>query len=115
VRLNNNSQLAGFTKRDNLSYFLKQLNGAEYSHMLILAPTKEILNDYKKKKITWKEYEKQFNALLDEREVDKAVNRELFDVPTVLLCSEPQAEHCHRRLVAEYLKKKWRGANIFHL
>ena len=49
VRLNNVSQLAGFAKREDLAYFLKALCDCEYRHEPLLAPTKEILNGYKKK------------------------------------------------------------------
>ncbi|MBW2019348.1 MAG: DUF488 domain-containing protein [Deltaproteobacteria bacterium] len=115
VRLNNSSQLAGFTKRDDLSFFLEQLCDAEYIHMPILAPTKDILDDYKNKKITWQDYERRFMALMAEREIEEKVDKALFDVPAVLLCSEPTADHCHRRLVSEYLKDKWGSIKIVHL
>ena len=115
VRLNNTSQLAGFTKRDDLAFFLEAICGAEYRHEPILSPTKEILDGYKKKEIPWEDYERRFVALLAEREVHGAIDRQWFDVPAVLLCSEPTAEHCHRRLVAEYLGCKWGGAKIVHL
>jgi len=104
VRLNNSSQLAGFTKRDDLSFFLQELCGAEYIHMPILAPTKDILDDYKNKKITWQDYERRFMALMAERRIEEKVDKALFEVPAVLLCSEPTADQCHRRLVSEYLK-----------
>ena len=115
MRLNNTSQLAGFTKRDDLEYFLGQLCEADYHHRPELSPTKEILDGYKKKEIPWQQYEAAFVALLAEREVEKTLDRRLFDVPTVLLCSEPAAEHCHRRLVAEYLVGKWGDAKVVHV
>ncbi len=115
VRLNNTSQLAAFAKRDDLQFFLKEICQAEYEHLPSLSPTKEILDAYKGKQITWEEYEPQFLAQLADREVEQTVQRELFDVPAVLLCSEPTAEHCHRRLVAEYLAEHWGGASIIHL
>ena len=115
VRLNNTSQLAGFTKRDDIEYFLGQLCRATYEHRPELSPTKEILDGYKKKEIPWEQYEVAFVALLAEREVEKTLDRRLFGVPTVLLCSEPTADHCHRRLVAEYLAGKWGDASVVHL
>ncbi len=115
VRLNNRSQLAGFTKTADIEYFLGEICVADYLHRPDLSPTKEILDAYKKKEMPWEVYEPAFLALLAEREVEKTLNRRLFDVPTVLLCSEPTAEHCHRRLVAEYLGRKWGGARIIHL
>ena len=115
VRLNNTSQLAAFAKRDDLEYFLAEICGADYHHEPMLSPTKEILDAYKKREIAWDEYEARFLDLLVEREVEQTVDRRLFDVPAVLLCSEPTAEHCHRRLVAEYLAEQWGGATITHL
>ena len=115
IRLNNSSQLAGFAKQDDLAFFLREICGAEYIHQLILAPTKEILDGYKKNKLTWEEYERRFKSLLDERKVEEKIDRELFCVPTVLLCSEPKPEKCHRRLVAEYLRDKWVDVRVSHL
>jgi uncharacterized protein (DUF488 family) len=115
IRLNNSSQLAGFTKQDDLAFFLREILRAEYMHHLILAPTKEILDGYKNKKITWEEYERRFNSLLTERKVEDRINRKLFGLPTVLLCSEPKPDKCHRRLVAEYLSEKWIDLKITHL
>jgi uncharacterized protein (DUF488 family) len=115
IRLNNSSQLAGFTKQDDLAFFLKEICGAEYVHELILAPTKEILDGYKKGEITWEEYERRFNSLLAERKVEEKIDRKLFGVHTVFLCSEPKPDKCHRRLVAEYLSKEWGNVDIHHL
>ncbi len=115
VRLNNTSQLAAFAKRSDLGYFLEELCQAEYLHRPDLSPTKEILDAYKKKLMPWDEYEARFLAILDERKVEESVDRGLFDVPAVLLCSEATAEHCHRRLVAEYLTAKWDNVKIIHL
>lgn len=115
VRLNNSSQLAGFTKRDDLPYFLREICGAEYRHEALLAPTQELLDAYKKHKGSWQEYERRFLALLAERRVEEQISRDLFAVPTVLLCSETTAEHCHRRLVCDYLDAKWGGLTAIHL
>jgi uncharacterized protein (DUF488 family) len=115
IRLHNTSQLAGFTKRDDLAFFLAELCGAAYLHEPLLAPTEEILKAYKKKKSGWPEYEASFLALLAERKPEDKLDRKLFDKRTVLLCSEPSAEHCHRRLVSEYLKAKWGDVKIVHL
>jgi len=115
VRLNNVSQLAGFTKREDLQFFLKEICGADYRHEPLLAPTQEILDDFKKKKGSWVEYEKEFQALIKSRKIEETIDRGLFSVPTVLLCSEPTPEHCHRRLVLEYLRVKWGDVTITHL
>jgi len=115
VRLNNVSQLAGFTKRDDLRFFVGEICGAEYRHEPLLAPAKEILDRYKKGKGSWEEYERRFVALMKERRIEEKLDRSLFSLPTALLCSEPTAEHCHRRLVLEYLAEKWGDLRILHL
>ena len=115
VRLNNVSQLAGFSKRDDLAYFLRMICDADYLHEPLLAPTQELLDAYKKRNGDWDDYERRFLALMDERRVAERLDRQLFDVPTVLLCSEATAEHCHRRLVAEYLRDHWGDVQIVHL
>lgn len=114
IRLKNESQLAGFTKKDDLEYFLKTIANIEYSHRPELAPTKDILDGYKKKKLTWADYEQRFQALLKERRVEDLITAaELDDV--CLLCSEPKPGECHRRLVAEYLRSKLGNIEIIHL
>jgi len=104
VRLNNVSQLAGFTKRDDLRFFLRELCGAEYRHELMLAPTNDLLGAYRSRKLTWEEYERRFLDLMRTRRVEDRFGPDTFDVPTALLCSEPTATRCHRRLVLEYLQ-----------
>jgi uncharacterized protein (DUF488 family) len=115
IRLNNTSQLAGFTKRDDLAYFLRQIRGAEYRHEPLLGPTQEVFDRYKKAKGSWQEYERAFLALMAERRVETALDRELFGGPTVLLCTEPTPERCHRRLVVEYLQRAWGDLTPIHL
>jgi uncharacterized protein (DUF488 family) len=115
VRLNNVSQLAGFTKREDLRFFLHEICGAEYRHEPLLAPTQEILDEYKKNKGSWLDYEVKFLALMKDRKIEVSLDRYLFSVPTALLCSEPTAERCHRRLVLEYLRDKWGDLTITHL
>ena len=114
VRLNNVSQLAGFAKRDDLAYFLREICGAEYQHEPLLAPTQNLLDSYKKQKGNWPDYERDFLALLAGRKVEE-LDKGLFAVPTALLCSEPTPEHCHRRLALEYLQEKWGDLEIIHL
>ena len=115
VRVNNTSQLAGFAKRDDLAYFLRRIVGADYVHELLLAPTKELLRDYRSREVTWEEYERVFFDLMSERQVETEVPRELFSGRTVLLCSEPTPQHCHRRLVVEYLNNTWGNVIPVHL
>jgi uncharacterized protein (DUF488 family) len=105
IRLNNVSQLAGFTKGKDLSYFVKAILDGQYYHITDLAPTKELLKKYQSNK-NWQSYEKEFIALLERRNVESKIKPELLKGPTVLLCSEKTADKCHRRLTAEYLQKK---------
>ena len=114
VRLNNVSQLAGFSKRDDLKYFLKTICGIDYVHLAELAPTQSMLDAYKKRGHDWSEYEKQFLTLMAERHVEETVPRDLLE-NACLLCSEEKPVHCHRRLVAEYLNSKWGGIETVHL
>jgi uncharacterized protein (DUF488 family) len=114
IRLNNVSQLAGFAKRDDLAYFLKALCGIDYSHRPDLAPTKELLDAYKKKEIGWEDFEAQFMRLTRERKIEDALDAALLD-RACLLCSEPEAACCHRRLVAEYLRDILGDIRICHL
>jgi uncharacterized protein (DUF488 family) len=105
IRLNNVSQLAGFTKGKDLAYFVKEILAGQYYHITDLAPTKELLKKYQADE-NWQNYEKEFIALLEKRNVENKIQLELLKGPTVLLCSEKTAEKCHRRLAAEYLQKK---------
>jgi len=114
IRLNNVSQLAGFTKKDDLAYFLEVIGGIGYEHRPELAPTKEILDGYKRKALTWSQYEERFRALMIERHAETLVAPAYID-RACLLCSEPKADKCHRRLVAEYLRCNWGNVEIRHL
>lgn len=115
IRLNNSSQLAGFSKRDDLAYFLRVICDAAYQHEPLLAPTQEMLDEYRKEKTGWEVYERRFLALMRERRIEAQIARSLFATPTVLLCSEATPEYCHRRLVAEYLRDHWGDVMITHL
>ena len=113
IRLNNKSQLAGFANAKHLPYFLK-LHNIDYEYRIELAPSKELLSSYKNKTINWEEYIKIYNQLLIDRNILKEISTsDLNDV--VLLCSEPTAEQCHRRLIAEYLEKHFGNIIIGHL
>ena len=115
VRLNNTSQLAGFAKQADLAYFLHEICGAGYEHEPLLAPTQDILDAYKKQKGSWELYEEAFLALMRSRSIETVIDKDSFARKTVLLCSEPTAEQCHRRLVLEYLQEHWGGLTITHL
>ena len=115
VRLRNTSHLAGYTKRDDLAFLLAEGFGIAYEHHPELAPAPEILDAYRKDG-DWAAYVVQFRPLLVERDAE-GVGREIlarYRAPC-LLCAEPTAEHCHRRLVAEHWATHIPGLTIIHL
>lgn len=114
VRLNNVSQLAGFAKRNDLEFFLREICHMDYVHVPELAPTQEILDEYKKNKGDWAVYEQKFLELMRKREIEKRVDPAVI-ADGCLLCSEDKPHHCHRRLVAEYLKSHWGDVEVMHI
>jgi len=106
TRLNNYSQLSGFAKAKDLEFFLKKICDIDYIYRSELAPTKKILDDYKDKKITWEQYAFEYLNLMEQRLISSKLSS--IDVDNgCLLCSEDKPHHCHRRLLAEYLKQQW--------
>ncbi len=114
VRLNNVSQLAGFAKRDDLRFFLKKICNIDYIHLSELAPTQEMLAGYRKNHKDWSRYEAEFLELMESRRIEETIPKETI-ADGCLLCSEEKPHHCHRRLVAEYLKDRWGDIEIQHL
>lgn len=114
VRLNNISQLAGFAKRNDLAFFLREICHMDYVHMAELAPTQDILDEYKKNKGDWAVYEQKFLELMRKREIEKRIDPALI-ADGCLLCSEDKPHHCHRRLVAEYLRSHWGDIEVVHI
>lgn len=116
IRINPGGQLAGFARQDDLPYFLEHLaNHCQYEYLPILAPTKEILKDYRNDH-DWERYVRRFEALMDERDVPAVLDQSSFVAMTsCLLCSEAMPDQCHRRLIAERLAKKWGEVKIIHL
>lgn len=114
IRLNVSSQLAGFAKGKDLQYFMETICSAVYEHNTDMAPTKDILDGYRKKTILWDEYVKAYHDLLKKRKIIESVRLEDVD-GACLLCSEHEPEFCHRRLLAEYLQKMLKDIEIKHL
>lgn len=110
VRLRADSQLSGFAKKKDLAFFLRNISGIEYQHSLDLAPSASMLDDYKKKKINWQQYEKLYVDLIKERAVESKLSIDGLG-GTCLLCSESLPHQCHRRLAAEYLSKAF-GSSV---
>jgi len=114
IRLNNTSQLAGFAKKNDLKYFLKEILNIEYFHFEFLAPTEELREIYPKGN-DWNLYVKRFRQLLNDRKILNKLDKPFFEKRTCLLCAESTPENCHRRLLAEYLKENWSDVKIIHL
>ncbi|HEY4547244.1 MAG TPA: DUF488 domain-containing protein [Pedomonas sp.] len=115
VRLHNTSQLAGFAKADDLAYFLRALCDVDYVHEPLLAPTEEIMSDFRKKKNDWRVFRERFLGLMAERQIEKKLKPALFN-GSCLLCAEAKPHHCHRQFVCDYLNDKWGGTlEVKHL
>lgn len=114
IRLNNASQLAGFTKSKDLASFLEKILNWKYVYNPLLAPTKNLLHNYQKKEITWNDYEIEYLRIIEQRSI-LSIIKENEIINGVLLCSEDRPEQCHRRLLAEYLKRNWENIEIIHL
>jgi uncharacterized protein (DUF488 family) len=115
IRLRNTSHLLGYTKRDTLDFLLREGFAIAYEHHPQLAPTPEILDAYRDDG-DWTAYEARFLPLLEERGAEQ-LGREIlarYRAPC-LLCAEPTAEHCHRRLVGEYWVERLPGLLLVHL
>lgn len=114
IRLNNRSQLAGFSKGEDLEYFLEKIAGIKYEHLISAAPTEKLLKAYQNKEITWKEYEDEYLKIIENRQL--LSNFKVGDIESIcFLCSEFEAKNCHRRLLAEFLQNNLSDIKIFHL
>lgn len=114
IRLNNKSQLAGFSKSEDMEYFLRTIGGIGYRHVVEMAPTQLLLDKARQAKGTWDAFEKQFVTLMKQRRIERIVDRRELD-GACLLCSEHEPDHCHRRIVAEYLQRVYPDIEIQHL
>lgn len=114
TRINTVSQLAGFAKKTDLPYFLRVISNISYLHEPLFAPTKELLASYRNKEVTWDEYEKIYIKLIEERKAETLYSAEDLN-NACLLCSEHLPDHCHRRLLADYLSQNLNGIQIIHL
>jgi len=114
VRINNVSQLAGFTKRDDLRYFLKELCGTDYHHFEFLAPTREMKEVYAQSK-DWDAYAREYTELLTSRNVLGKLDKSFFERETCFLCAEASPDGCHRALLTQYLQDYWGDVEVIHL
>ncbi|WP_204211791.1 DUF488 domain-containing protein [Corynebacterium urinipleomorphum] len=111
IRRHNTNQLAGFTKKDDLAWFLDVIAGIEYEHVLELAPSEELMHAYRKDGLPFDEFADKLRAQFDGRDMP---TKAAFD-HAALLCSEADPSTCHRLVAAEYLADKWSGVEVVHL
>jgi uncharacterized protein (DUF488 family) len=114
VRLRNRSQLAGWSKYPDIAYVLTAGFGFDYEHRPEFAPTDELLDQYRET-TDWPAYETGFKRLLAERGLAQEAVGLLEKEGVCLLCTEPQADRCHRRLVAEYVASRRSDVRVEHL
>ena len=115
IRLRPTGQLSRYAHQADLKYVLEHYEGIEYVHAAELAPTGNILDDYRKSK-DWNVYVRRFTSLMDERDMCSLLHSLAGDRQSVvLLCSEATAEQCHRRLLAEAYTKKHPETVLRHL
>ena len=104
VRISNSSQLAGFAKGKDLEFFVKEICHIPYKHISDFAPTKELLDQWHKQEVSWDENQIIYTEMLMERGIIRKYGVKCFE-GSCFLCSEDTPEQCHRRLLAEYMKK----------
>ena len=114
VRLRNTSGLAGFSKKSDLPWFLRELCGMDYVHLPRLSPTDDLLDAYRQKRVSWDEYEPIFQSIIERRLIRAAIPQDII-ADSCLLCSEDKPENCHRRLLAEHFQRHWGNVEIVHL
>ena len=115
IRLRNTSHLAGYTKRDDLAFLLREGFAIAYEHRPELAPTAEIFDAYAEDH-DWPAYKDHFLPLLTTRKTE-SLGQEILSRHRApcLLCREAMPEHCHRRLVADYWRDHIPDLKIVHL
>ncbi len=114
VRINNTSQLAGFAKYPDVKYFVKEICGIPYEHIVDFAPTKELLKGYQQKEVTWDQYVVIYRNLLNNRHILQKYDMSRFD-GACFMCSEDMPTQCHRRLLVEFIKESNPDVVIKHL
>lgn len=115
IRVHPGGQLAGFAKDRDLAYFLKELGNIEYTYLPELAPEAEMMKTFRENK-DWLAYEMSYKKLQNDRNMPAGLDKKIFEEKTCcLLCSEAEADHCHRRLAAEMMKEVWENIEIIHL
>lgn len=116
VRLNNTSQLAAFAKYPDIKYFLQAICNIDYTHDTKFSPAEATFKKYKKKEINWNQFVEEFSQTMNTRNINKYIQSTYsIDKKICLLCSEPTADQCHRRLVGNEFQKVFNELEVIHL
>lgn len=106
TRLWASSQLAGFARKKDLPFFLKEITGIDYEYRKELAPSDDILKAFKNNQIDWDEYVERYNDLIHHRNIANILRpEEVHEACFLCACKTP--DNCHRRLLSEHLQKEW--------
>jgi uncharacterized protein (DUF488 family) len=117
IRLNNTNQLAGFTKQQDLAYFTRELLGIPYVHDPRFAPQAETISTYRKGKGAFGPFREEFMKTMEERRIREVIRADYSDRldRCCLLCSEKDADSCHRKIVAELMQEVYPDLEVIHL
>ena len=106
VRLKNTNQLAGFTKRDDLAYFVKRLTGAEYKHDLLFAPAPTLFERSIHGNIDWDAYASAYRDDLRERNaIEQFFDRYGDKRSVALVGTATRARRSHAEVLKEMLEE----------
>ena len=104
VRLKNSSQLCGFTKEKDLAFFVPRLTGARYVHELAFTPTKELLELYTKKHMSWEAYSDEYRLLMEQRGAWELYQQKYGGFSSVcLLGTQTRKRRSHNQVLYELL------------
>jgi uncharacterized protein (DUF488 family) len=114
IRLNNSSQLAGYTKGKDLKFFLSLVK-IKYEYWNDFAPTKELREAYRTDQ-NFNNYTTEYTQLIAQRAAVSRLKADLFYIENVcLLCSEATPEKCHRRIAADLIAQAIPNLCVKHL
>lgn len=81
------------------------------------SPPPKLIGAYKRKEINWEEYERKYLEFLRSPHMNekvKALALRCVREKITLACIEEEADHCHRRLLAEELQRYQPELVIIH-
>ena len=106
TRLKNTNQLAGFTKRDDLAYFVEELVHARYVHDKLFAPAPTMMERYIHGNIGWDAYADAYREDMREREAVPQFFDRYGDCESVALVgTATRSRRSHVEVLAEMLEE----------